>query len=540
RRAEELITEGRVQVNGTVVTELGSKADPSRDHIRVDGKLLHGAERHRYYILNKPKGYVTTVSDPEGRPTVMTFFEKMRERLYPVGRLDYLSEGLLLVTNDGELANKLTKAGSGVEKTYLVKVAGQPSEDELDKLRSGVAIDRGQPGSGRVHTAPARIRQVRQGDNPWYEVVLIEGRNRELRKMFSAIGHFVEKIRRVGYGPLVLDIEPGKLRELEPDELSKLQLAAEGKWRAPQPKLPGRMRGNAQVARPTRPDRDRTERPDRGEFRPKRQFGVSKPFRNERQERGEFRPRREVDDRDRPSSGSGFQSRPFRGKPGTGKPDWKRRGGERPPGERIERQRPAGERTFDRPRPTGTGDRTRAGFERNEFERPRFDRPRFDKPKRDNSKFDRPRPDRPRFDKPRFERTDTGKPPRRDFGGPARQGERTGERGTRPPRKGNNFDRSGFADRGQTRTRDERSGSRPFKPAGKGGARPSFGDDSRSGRGSGPRPGLRGQKSQSRGFSKPGERKSGFKSRPGGQGHGNAGRSNARRSGQRNGGKRRP
>ena len=336
RRAEELITEGRVQVNGTVVTELGTKADAARDHIRVDGKLLHGAERHRYFVLNKPKGFVTTVSDPEGRPTVMTFFEKTRERLYPVGRLDYLSEGLLLVTNDGELANLLTKAGSGVEKTYLVKVAGQPSEDELDKLRGGVAIDREGPGSGKVHTAPARVRQVRQGENPWYEVVLIEGRNRELRKMFSSIGHFVEKIRRVGYGPLVLDVEPGKFRELEPEELAKLKLAAEGKWRAPKPKetkpreFSRREGGKPEFARKSKPrfeqrkpqgrfernertersgsnrggdfrpkksfgDRQfRGERSEQSESRPRRSFGAAKPnFRGDRAERGEFRPRSE-------------------------------------------------------------------------------------------------------------------------------------------------------------------------------------------------------------------------------------------------------
>ena len=144
RRAEEMIVAGRVMVNGQVVTALGTKADPERDHIRVDGKLLHGAERHRYFVLNKPKGYVTTVSDPEGRPTVMDFVTKLGERLYPVGRLDYQSEGLLLMTNDGEMANLLTRASSGVEKTYLVKVAGQPSEEDLEKLRSGVAIDRGQ------------------------------------------------------------------------------------------------------------------------------------------------------------------------------------------------------------------------------------------------------------------------------------------------------------------------------------------------------------------------------------------------------------
>lgn len=237
RHAEEMITEGRVQVNGQVVNTLGAKADAGRDHIRVDGKLLHGAERQRYFMLNKPKGYVTTVSDPEGRSTIMEFFAKMPERLYPVGRLDYQSEGLLLVTNDGALANGLTKASAGVEKTYLVKVAGQPTEEELEVLRGGVTIDRGKPGEGRVRTAAARVRQVRQGDNPWYEVVLIEGRNRELRKMFEEIGHFVEKIRRVGYGPLVLDLEPGKLRELDAEEVAALRLAAEGKLKPRKPKV---------------------------------------------------------------------------------------------------------------------------------------------------------------------------------------------------------------------------------------------------------------------------------------------------------------
>jgi 23S rRNA pseudouridine2605 synthase len=229
RHAEELIAAGRVQVNGQVVTTPGSKADPARDHIRVDGKLIHSAERLRYFLLNKPKGFVTTVSDPEGRPTVMQFFAKTHERLYPVGRLDYQSEGLLLVTNDGELANRLTRAASGVEKTYLVKVSGRPTPAELDALRHGVAIDRGRPGTSRVETAPARVREVRKGSNPWFEVVVIEGRNRELRKMFQEIGHFVEKIRRVGYGPLVLDVEPGKMRELTADEVVALRRAAEGK-----------------------------------------------------------------------------------------------------------------------------------------------------------------------------------------------------------------------------------------------------------------------------------------------------------------------
>ena len=148
RHAEEMIVAGQVMVNGQVVTQLGSKADAARDHIRVNGKLLKGAERHRYFMLNKPKGYVTTVSDPEGRPTVMEFFAKTSERLYPVGRLDYQSEGLLLMTNDGELANLLTKAGSGVEKIYLVKVAGQPTEEELERLRRGVTIETRRGGFG--------------------------------------------------------------------------------------------------------------------------------------------------------------------------------------------------------------------------------------------------------------------------------------------------------------------------------------------------------------------------------------------------------
>jgi 23S rRNA pseudouridine2605 synthase len=252
-----------------------------RDHIRVDGKLLQGAERLRYFVLNKPRGFVTTVKDPEGRPTVMQFFDKMRERLYPVGRLDYLSEGLLLVTNDGELANKLTRASAGVEKTYLVKVSGIPSEDELDILRAGVAIEKGKPGSGKVRTSPARIRQVRQGDNPWYEVVLIEGRNRELRKMFEEVGHFVEKIRRVGYGPLILDQEPGHLRELDAQELDLLRKAADGRLRTPKAKEI-RRRNLSDSLPPEKPAfKARGDRPAAGpkDYRPKKTFGTDGPAR---------------------------------------------------------------------------------------------------------------------------------------------------------------------------------------------------------------------------------------------------------------------
>ena len=223
RKAEELITSGHVQVNGTTITELGSKADPESDHIRVNGKLLRGDQRHVYLLLNKPKGYVTTVKDPENRPTVMDLLRGVKGRVYPIGRLDYASEGLLLLTNDGELANRLMKAASHVAKTYLVKVAGSPTEQAIAKLRAGVSI--ATDDHKRVKTSPAAIRIVKEAANPWYEVTLIEGRNRQIRRMFEAVGHHVEKIKRVRYGPLTLDVPPGEYRALTLKEIQRLKSA---------------------------------------------------------------------------------------------------------------------------------------------------------------------------------------------------------------------------------------------------------------------------------------------------------------------------
>ncbi len=248
RKAEELITQGRVSVNGQTVTELGSKADLERDHIKVDGKLLQGAERHVYLLLNKPKGYVTTVSDPEGRPTVMDLVKNVGARIYPVGRLDWASEGLLLLTNDGDLASKLTRAASHVPKTYLVKIAGRATEENIEKLRRGVKIG-AKPGPRRmeqIHTAPSQIKIMKDAANPWYEVTLIEGKNRQIRRMFEEIGHHVEKIKRVKYGPLTLDVEPGQFRELRPAEVSGLRRSGRGdKPQQLERKPPSRKRASA-------------------------------------------------------------------------------------------------------------------------------------------------------------------------------------------------------------------------------------------------------------------------------------------------------
>jgi 23S rRNA pseudouridine2605 synthase len=222
RKAEVLITEGRVTVNGKVVTELGSKADPDTDHIKLDGRLIKQPEHFVYLALNKPDSVVSTASDPQRRATVLDYLQGVRARVYPVGRLDYHSQGLILLTNDGEFANAISSARSHVAKTYLVKSNGYLTPEQEEEFRTGVPL------SGR-RTAPARIHMYRRGDNPWYEVQLIEGRNQQVRIMFKHFGRLVEKLRRVRIGNVELgSLKVGEFRHLTPDEVRKLMRIAGG------------------------------------------------------------------------------------------------------------------------------------------------------------------------------------------------------------------------------------------------------------------------------------------------------------------------
>ena len=225
RHSETLIVEGRVTVNGDTVTELGTKADPAHDDIRVDGRRLRMAQRMRYILLNKPRGYVTTRSDPQRRPTVIDLLKNVREYVYPVGRLDYDSEGLLLLTNDGELAAHLTHPRHEVERVYEARVRGIPDAHELRRLERGLMID------GR-RSAPARVQLTHRPATPsGPQAVLLltihEGRHRQVRKMLEAIGHPVVRLRRVRIGPIADEtLKTGHYRELAPSEVSALKRAA--------------------------------------------------------------------------------------------------------------------------------------------------------------------------------------------------------------------------------------------------------------------------------------------------------------------------
>jgi 23S rRNA pseudouridine2605 synthase len=220
RAAEDLIKGGEVTVNGEVVTELGTKADPEKDHIKVRGRLINTKLQNRenaYVLLNKPKGYLSSVSDPEGRK-VVTDLVKGFGKLHPVGRLDFNTEGIIILTNDGEFTNTVA-ASKKIPKVYEVKVKGLPTEVAINKLRRGVRLEDG------FKTAPANIKNLKPTDkNGWYQVTLYEGHNQQIRKMFDSIGHSVVKLRRVSIGPVTeAGLKVGDFRKLTPQEIELLK-----------------------------------------------------------------------------------------------------------------------------------------------------------------------------------------------------------------------------------------------------------------------------------------------------------------------------
>jgi pseudouridine synthase len=222
RAAERLIEAGRVSVNGHVVQQLGTKVEPSHDAVTVDGKPVGARPRKQVYVaLNKPRGYVTTLADPEGRPTVADLIRNVPGRVFPVGRLDFHSEGLLLLTNDGDLARDLMHPGSGVDKTYAVKVRGRPEDVSLRRLSRGIKLD------GRT-TIPSKLRLVRPADNSWLEVTVSEGRKHVVRRMLQAVGHPVLKLRRIRFDGIRLGgLAAGQWRHLSPTEIARLRRAPE-------------------------------------------------------------------------------------------------------------------------------------------------------------------------------------------------------------------------------------------------------------------------------------------------------------------------
>jgi len=213
RKAEQMIRSGQVTVNGKVITELGSKADPKKDQITIDGRRIEPQQPRIAVLLYKPDGYITSLRDPEGRPTVTRLVDDIPARLYPVGRLDYHTEGLLILTNDGDLAQSIEHPSRAIQKVYLAKVKGQPEETKLQRLRKGIWLD------GK-RTLPATIRITRQQKNPWVEISIREGKQNQIRRMFESIGHPVIRLTRIAIGPLRdPGLKPGQYRYLRPQEI---------------------------------------------------------------------------------------------------------------------------------------------------------------------------------------------------------------------------------------------------------------------------------------------------------------------------------
>lgn len=239
RQAERLMLEGRIKVNGQVVTQLGTKVDPERDNVKVDGKLIHG-ENHVYLLLNKPKGTLCTLDDPARRPLVTDLIQGVKARVYPVGRLDYDTTGVLLLTNDGELTNLLTHPKHHVPRVYVAKVKGVPTEAQIEKLKKGVYVE-----GRRTSPASAKILSVKE-KNCLLQLTLQEGRNRQVKHMCMAIGHPCQKLTRTEFGFLTSEgLVPGQWRHLTPGEVKRLQALAR---KEPAPRAPRIPKGRDAAA----------------------------------------------------------------------------------------------------------------------------------------------------------------------------------------------------------------------------------------------------------------------------------------------------
>lgn len=529
RRAEELITAGQVVVNGTVITELGSKADPNEDSIVVNGKKLGDRPPELVHIaMNKPRGCVTTTDDPEGRPTVMDLLGRLRERVYPVGRLDFHSEGLLLLTNDGDFANHILSAKSTIPKKYVVKVNGMLPGSSLEKFRRGMHLEDGK-------TAPAKIRMAKAGPNPWYEVTLEEGRNRQIRRMFQALGFQVEKIKRIEIGPLKLGkMQTGEVRHLTPREVHFLlhpeDAPPEPQRREKRPKQIGPKKEERPTVRRTAHERiesgeridlrlhTEVEPPERPQKPGERRAG--RPAARKTAGRGGARaagrgPGARTGGRDRPS----FGNRPSGGRPSGDRPSFGGRpSGGRPSGGRPafsgDRDRPSGDRPRVGPRPSD-GPRPTVGPKSSGGPRPsgRPGGPGGGRPSgsgygRSESFENRGRPQGPR---PRDD--DRGDRPRSNDRGPVRPPLRPGKRSGPPERDSSGQFRSSSPRQGDSPSRGFSGDRRPSGPSRGPGGRPS--------RPGGPSRGPGGRPSRPGGPSRgPGGRPS----RPGGPSRGPGGR----------------
>ncbi len=315
RKAEELIVSGRVTINGHVVKELGTKVDPERDHVKVDGKHLRAAQPYVYLILNKPKNVMSTLDDPEGRPTVKDFLRGVTVRVFPVGRLDFDSEGLMLLTNHGDLAQALLHPRYHVPKTYLIKVKGVLDDAKIETLERGVKLEDG-------FTAPAKINKVSRAEsNSWLEVTIHEGRKHQVKRMIEAVGHSVIKLTRVRMGPLLLgDLASGEYRFLTDREANRLRELVEDR-----------------VARAEHPELDASGKPVR--WMPPTEPAPPRPPKPERSGRGPKSQRADFGPRSVRGSGGANSGRPGRG------------GLKRPLSPGAKFRRPAKTTAFQRPRP---------------------------------------------------------------------------------------------------------------------------------------------------------------------------------------------